>query len=62
MRTKLQVDLAEKKNSDRVAERLALPTFDNGVSGSNPSEGEVLSEPKRRFIANVHVHPSTALK
>ena len=29
-----------------VAERLALPTSDNGVAG-----GEILPEPKRRFIA-----------
>ena len=34
-----------------MAERLALPTSDHGVSGSNPAEGEILSEPKRRFIA-----------
>ena len=67
MRTKLQVqymaDLAEKENSidftlsaskipsDCVAKQLALPTSDHGVSGSNPAEGEILSEPKRRFIA-----------
>ena len=34
-----------------VAERLALPTSDHGVAGSNPAEGEILPEPKRRFIA-----------
>ena len=34
-----------------MAERLALPTSIHGVSGSNPAEGEILSEPKRRFIA-----------
>ena len=35
----------------RVAERLALPTSDHGVTGSNPAGGEILPEPKRRFIA-----------
>ena len=34
-----------------MAERLALPTSDHGVAGSNPAEGEILPEPKRRFIA-----------
>ena len=37
--------------SVRVAERLALPTSDHGVTGSNPAGGEILPEPKRRFIA-----------
>ena len=37
--------------SVRVAERLALPTLDHGVAGSNPAAGEILAEPKRRFIA-----------
>ena len=37
--------------SVRVAERLALPTLDHGVVGSNPAGGEILPEPKRRFIA-----------
>ena len=37
--------------SVRVAERLALPTSDHGVAGSNPAVGEILPEPKRRFIA-----------
>ena len=39
------------KRSVRVAERLALPTSDHGVAGSNPAGGEILPEPKRRFIA-----------
>ena len=34
-----------------VAERLALPTSVHGVAGSNPAGGEILLEPKRRFIA-----------
>ena len=34
-----------------VVERLALPTSDHGVAGSNPARGEILPEPKRRFIA-----------
>ena len=34
-----------------MAERLALPTSDHGVAGSNPAEGEILPEFKRRFIA-----------
>ena len=29
----------------------ALPTSDHGVAGSNPAGGEILPEPKRRFIA-----------
>ena len=37
--------------SVRVAERLALPTSVHGVAGSNPAGGEILLEPKRRFIA-----------
>ena len=37
--------------SVRVAERLALPTSDHGVAGSNPAGGEILPETKRRFIA-----------
>ena len=37
--------------SVRVAERLALSTSDHGVAGSNPAGGEILPEPKRRFIA-----------
>ena len=37
--------------SVRVVERLALPTSDHGVAGSNPAGGEILPEPKRRFIA-----------
>ena len=34
-----------------MAERLALPTLDHGVTGSNPAGGEILPEPKRHFIA-----------
>ena len=34
-----------------MAERLALPTSAHGVVGSNPAGGEILPEPKRRFIA-----------
>ena len=37
--------------SVRVTERLALPTSDQGVAGSNPVGGEILPEPKRGFIA-----------
>ena len=42
---------AVSTRSVRVAERLALPTSDHGVAGSNPAGGEILPEPKRRFIA-----------
>ena len=28
-----------------------LPSSDHGVAGSNPAGGEILPEPKRRFIA-----------
>ena len=41
-----------KRGSVRVAERLALPTSDHGVAGSNPAGGEILPEPKRRFFAH----------
>ena len=34
-----------------MAERLALPTSDHGVAGSNRAGGEILPEPKRRFSA-----------
>ena len=40
-----------KLGSVRVAERLALPTSDHGVAGSNPAGGEILLRSKRRFIA-----------
>ena len=36
--------------SIRVAELLALPTSDHGVTGLNPAGGKILPEPKRRFI------------
>ena len=36
--------------SNRIAELLALSKSDHGVSGSNPADGEILSEAKRRFI------------
>ena len=39
------------RRSVRVAERLALPPSDHGIVGSNPAGGEILPEPKRRFIA-----------
>ena len=35
----------------KAAEWLALPTSDHGVAGSNPAGGEILPEPKWRFIA-----------
>ena len=34
-----------------MAERLALPTSDHRVAGSNPTGGQILPEPKQRFIA-----------
>ena len=37
--------------SDYMAELLALSKSDHGVTGSNPADGEILSEAKRRFIA-----------
>ena len=46
-----KVDDFSFHRSVRVAERLALPTSDHGVAGSNPAGGEILPEPKRRFIA-----------
>ena len=46
-----QQPLALPSWSVRVAERLALPTSDHGVVGSNPAGGAILPEPKRHFIA-----------
>ena len=43
--------LPPPSGSIRVAEPLALPTSDHRVAGSNPAGGEILPEPKRRFIA-----------
>ena len=34
-----------------MAERLALPTSDHGVAGSNPAGGKIVPKPKRCFIA-----------
>ena len=45
--------MSVKIRSVRVAERLALPTSDHGVADSNPAGGEILPEPKRRFIAQI---------
>ena len=45
------LDAFGKARIVRVAERLALPTSDQGVAGSNPAGGEILPEPKLRFIA-----------
>ena len=42
--------------SDRMAELLALSKSDHGVSGSNPADGEILSEAKRRFISCLPFH------
>ena len=36
--------------SDRMAGLLALSKSDHGSLGSNPADGEILSEAKRRFI------------
>ena len=47
----IKVKFHMELRSVRVAERLALPTSDHGVAGSNPAGGEILPEPKRRFIA-----------
>ena len=44
-------DVTFKMFRIRVAERLALPTSDHGIAGSNPAGGEILPEPKLRFIA-----------
>ena len=44
-------NIIKYNRSVRVAERLALPTSNHGVAGSNPAGGEILPEPKRRFIA-----------
>ena len=46
--TRIPVKFEPYCRSDRVAERLVLPTSDHGVS--SPTGGEIISEPKRRFI------------
>ena len=46
-----QDDKCSGQGSVRVAERLALPTSDHGVAGSNPAGIKILPEPKRRLIA-----------
>ena len=40
-----------KEAKHNMAEFLALLKSHHGVSGSNPADGEILSEAKRRFIA-----------
>ena len=45
------IDLFSDFRSVHVAERLALPISYHGVASSNPAGGEILPEPKRRFIA-----------
>ena len=49
--TNIPVKFVPYCRSDRVAERLALPTSDHGVSGSSPAGGDIISELKRRFSA-----------
>ena len=45
-----------------MAERLALPISDKWVAGPNPAGGEILPEPKRRFIAqSISCSPSHRL-
>ena len=39
------------KIEKRPRGRAVIPTSDHGVAGSNPAGGEILPEPKRRFIA-----------
>ena len=51
MKVPSYVVVHESLGKIEVAERLALPTSDHGVAGSNPAEGEILPEPKRRFTA-----------
>ena len=51
VRLKLFLYIKKWHRNVRVAERLALPTSDHGVAGSNPAGGEILPEPKGRFIA-----------
>ena len=62
-----EICLFAGSRSVRVAERLALPTSDHGVAGSNLAGGEILPEPKRRFIAqslscSPFHHPEILLK
>ena len=51
LRVKLTPSKPHLYSKKGVAERLALPTSDHGVAGSNPAGGEILPEPKRRFFA-----------
>ena len=49
--------------SVRVAERLALPTSDHGVAGSNPAGGEILPDLNGASLYRAfHVHPSIVSK
>ena len=54
------------RNVVEVTERLALPPSDHETTGSNPAAGEILSEPKRRFIAHSRscspFHPSEMIE
>ena len=45
------VEITVALRSVPMAEQLALPTLDHRVACSNPAGGEILPEPKRRFIA-----------
>ena len=49
--TLLHTIISSPYRSVHMAKRLALPTSDHGVAGSNPAGGQILPEPKRRFIA-----------
>ena len=46
-----------------MGEGLAFAISEHGVAGLNPTEGKIIPEPKRRFIAQAfHVHHSTVSK
>ena len=48
---------------DRVAEQLALPTSDQGVTGSNPAGGEILPNLNGASLHRAfHVHPPIVSK
>ena len=52
-RVPLEFESAEMwRDPFETAERLALPTSDCGVTGSNSAGGKILPELKRRFIAH----------
>ena len=58
LRLKLTTSKPRLYSKKGVAKRLALPTSDHGVAGSNPAGGEILPEVTGRF-AHFPVRPES---